>query len=177
MKKRKLNKEAWMNIKDYEGLYQISSLGRVYNVKTDRILSPSFCCGYPRVGLVKDKKQRTFQIHRLIAIAFIPNSHNYPCINHKDETRTNNSIPNLEWCSYKYNSNYGTFPERVGDRFAKPVVQKTKSGEIIKIYKSAKQAEREIGVCSSNIIKCINGKLKTAGKFIWENVNEDYKGV
>lgn len=102
-------KEEFRPIKGYEGLYEVSNLGNVRNVKTGRILK-SFDNkrGYLTIRLSKNGKSSKFYIHRLVAEAFISNPNNYPVINHKDEIKTNNSIDNLEWCTQKYNINYGT---------------------------------------------------------------------
>ena len=108
----KLEKEEWRDIKGFERLYQVSSLGRVMNHK-GRIIKPyvdrrkewySYC----RVGLWKDGKCRKHAVHRLVAEAFLPNPNNYPMINHKDENPSNNRVNNLEWCDCSYNLNYGT---------------------------------------------------------------------
>lgn len=99
--------EQWINIENFEGLYQISDKGRVRNVKTDRILIPKITKrGYKTITLSKDGIKYFFQIHRLVAKAFIPNPNNYPCVNHKDENGENNNVDNLEWCTHKYNTNY-----------------------------------------------------------------------
>lgn len=106
------NIEIWKDIPDYEGLYQVSNLGRVKSFKRngnskDRILKPSKNrCGYLQVILYKNRKTETFTVHRLVALAFISNPLNLPCINHKDENKENNNISNLEWCTQQYNATY-----------------------------------------------------------------------
>lgn len=128
--------EEWRDIKGYEGFYQVSNLGRVRSLdryknqvsKRGRIY-PAFCPGrilkqtyrgnYLRVNLYHlsgngiSYNGESFSVHRLVAEAFIPNPNNLPCINHKDENKENNCVDNLEWCTYKYNSNYGTIRERL----------------------------------------------------------------
>ena len=168
--------ELWKEIKGYEGLYKVSSFGRIKNISTGKILSPYISGGgYPVVKLYKNKTQYNNFTHRLIAIAFIPNPNNYPFINHKDENKVNYNIDNLEWCTCQYNLTYGTYQQRRIDKRIIPVVQKTKSGEIIKIHKSRIEAERETGIPHGNINMCISGKLKTAGGYIWENASEKVK--
>ena len=117
-------KESWKDIKDFEGLYQVSNRGKVKRIKSiivdisqggvrtreipERLLKQSFAgCGYCSVMLSKNGKVRRFNVHRLVAEAFIPNPSNLPEINHKDENKTNNCVDNLEWCTSKYNANYG----------------------------------------------------------------------
>ena len=104
----KMKNEIYKDIVGYEGLYKISNYGNVFSCITNKILKPSFHTKTKHLGvtLCKDKKYKRFQIHRLVAQAFIPNPLNLPCINHKDEDPTNNYEENLEWCDYEYNNQY-----------------------------------------------------------------------
>lgn len=116
--------EIWKDIKGYEGLYQVSNLGRIKSlertieVKTkhstcrtikERILKPEKCKStqYLYVNLNKFGNVKHCTVHRLVAEAFIPNPDNLPQINHLDENRSNNCADNLEWCTNKHNCNYG----------------------------------------------------------------------
>lgn len=114
--------EKWKPIPGYEGLYEVSSYGRVRSLERyksnngglqlikEKILKPhNTKKGYLTVQLCNKK----FTVHRLVAQAFIPNPDNLPMINHLDEDKTNNVADNLEWCDAKYNSNYGTSIERM----------------------------------------------------------------
>lgn len=121
-----MNNEEWRDIKGYEGLYQVSSLGRVKTLNyrkhgREKILKPIIhkYTGYCVIGLTKENKQKQYKIHRLVAEAFLNNPNNYPVINHKDEDKTNNNINNLEWCSQAYNINYGTRNRKVGEKLSK----------------------------------------------------------
>lgn len=114
--------EVWKDIDEYKGLYQISNLGRVKSLKKyagkslreEKILKTyKDKDGYIKVILCKNNKTRFLSIHRLLAEAFIPNPENLPQINHKDENKENNDIDNLEWCTCKYNINYGSRNERM----------------------------------------------------------------
>ena len=71
--------------------------------------------GYKQINLYKDGKMKRYLVHRLVAIAFIPNPNNLPVVNHKDECKSNNNVNNLEWCTYEYNNNYGTKKERLSE--------------------------------------------------------------
>lgn len=114
-------KETWQDIPEYEGLYQASTLGRIRSV--DRLVpginghfkqlkgiilnQTTAGRGYASVMLSKNGVTKRWNVHRLIALTFIPNPDRLPEINHKDEDKTNNIWTNLEWCDSKYNANYG----------------------------------------------------------------------
>ena len=111
-----MTNEIWKDIEGYEGLYQVSNTGKVKSFRgnKEKILKATVMPhNYRRVQLSKDGKNRGFFVHRLVAKAFIPNPDNLPIINHKDEDPSNNNMENLEWCTYKYNSNYGTSKQRI----------------------------------------------------------------
>ena len=114
--------EIWKDVKGFEGLYLVSSFGRVKRVEHEsrqrnygeRIKKTGKDKdGYITVMLYKGRKQKLCKVHRLVAEAFIPNPTKLPMINHKDETRENNSVSNLEWCDSTYNNNYGTRNQRL----------------------------------------------------------------
>jgi len=99
--------EIWKNVIDYEGIYQISNLGNLKNIKTNKILKVNNKKEkYLNVSLYKNGKQKTFYIHRLIALIFIPNPHKLPMINHIDGNKQNNDILNLEWCTNRENTSH-----------------------------------------------------------------------
>ena len=91
-------KEEYRDIKGYEGLYQVSNLGRVKSLGNNKSKKEKILSGYPSTGgylqviLCKNNKKKPFSIHRLVAQAFIPNVNNYPQVNHKDEDKTNNKV-------------------------------------------------------------------------------------
>ena len=94
--------------------YSVSDSGQVMNNKTGRILKTyAHKDGYRAVKLYHNRKNKTLLVHRLVALAFIPNPCNYPQINHKDENTSNNCVENLEWCTGKYNCNYGGHNQRL----------------------------------------------------------------
>ena len=162
--------EIWKDIKDYEGMYQVSSEGRVKSLKygEEKILKNNKNnSGYLSVSLSKDGKRKTYSIHRLVAQAFISNPNNLLEINHIDEDKTNNRVENLEWCTKQYNNNYGTKNERAAERNTKRILQFTKEGEFIKKWDSTMQIERELGFNGGNITKCCKGKCKLTYGYKW----------
>ena len=107
-------KEIWKDIIGFEGIYEISNLGRIRRIKTGRILSTRRSDGwYITVTLYKDKKRYGKSLHRLVAETFVPNPYNLPEVNHIDEDKINNRADNLEFCDRKYNVNYGTIKDRI----------------------------------------------------------------
>ena len=113
--------EIWRDIDGYNGLYQVSNLGRVKSVerytkhnvskickRRERFLGSTNEYGYRVVGLYKDGKQKLYKVHRLVAQTFIPNPNNLPEINHINEIRNDNRVENLEWCDRDYNLHYGS---------------------------------------------------------------------
>ena len=158
--------ETWKAIDGYDGLYEVSDLGRVKSLwyGKEKILKPqNGAPGYLQVGLHKDGQKKVLLIHRLVAEAFIPNPNNLETINHKDEVKTNNVSSNLEWMSRADNVAYSQ------PRWAKRSVQMfdKSTGELLATFPSLMEAERVTGISRSHISKCCNGKLKSAGGYIW----------
>ena len=107
--------EQWRDVVGYEGLYEVSNLGRVRNKCTGKILKPRInVWGYYQINLHKDRVMKTKTVHRLVAEAWIPR---VDCdkdqVNHINEIKTENVVDNLEWCSINYNNSWGTHNERV----------------------------------------------------------------
>ena len=172
--------EAWKDIRGYEGLYQVSSFGRIrslgMNGKRARIMTQEISVhGYCRIGLwSRDHVQKHYSVHRLVANAFIGDCEGYQ-INHLDEIKTNNRVENLQIVTSKENCNYGTRNEKISKInktnsyiWDKPVVQYSIDGEYIAEYASRLEAERQTGVNGVNIGRVCMGKRKTAGGYIWK---------
>ncbi|MBN3421750.1 NUMOD4 domain-containing protein [Clostridium botulinum] len=99
--------EIFENIEGYEGYYKVTNTGKVFSCKRNIFLKQRIDNkGYKRICLHLDGEVKDYQVHRLVARAFIENPNNYPIINHKDQNPLNNNVENLEWCTYKYNNNY-----------------------------------------------------------------------
>ena len=168
-------REEWADIEGYEGLYQISTHGRVKNVAKSRLLKPcKHRTGYLTVMLYKNGAYKRVLIHRLVASAFLPKDSSTYLVNHKDENKENNILENLEWCTREYNMNYGDLGKRLsikrgsGARNKKPVCQIDMNGEIIQVWESIASASRNTGTARTSIYECCRGIHKTANGFKWE---------
>lgn len=183
--------EVWKDVVGYEGLYQVSNLGRVKSLDKvistrngyssfeksikGRVLKQVLVMGYLKVHLVNIGKGKSIPVHRFVAMAFISNKNNYPQVNHKDEDKTNNIVDNLEWCTALYNNNYGTRNERISknqnnDRKNKPILQFTSDGKFVKEWVSITEASK-YGFQRRSIQRCLNGEYKRHYKFIWKYKN------
>lgn len=188
-----MEKEIWKDIESFEGLYQVSSKGRIRSLdrnvhhrnscqfKKGIILLPLKAgANYLYVNLWKNNKRKFVGIHRLVALAFIPNPLGLKQVNHKDENKSNNNVSNLEWCDAKYNINYGTTRQKISEGvirnngFAVPIIQKDIYGNQIATFRSAAEAERATGICASSIRKVCKKRpwFKTAGGFYWEEISK-----
>lgn len=190
--------EIWKDIQGYEGRYQISSFGRVkalsfwHNNRFGGYMTHEHIIngrisrkGYRYVALQKENEAKEFKVHRLVALHFIQNPHSYPQVNHKDEDKSNNHVSNLEWCTNKYNCNYGTRTDRIlvsrgqkrkerhPNRVKKKIIQYDKDGNFIRNWECAKDVKNELGIDNGDIGKCCKGKKNTAGGYKWKYAEDE----
>ena len=171
--------EKWKDIVGFEDCYSVSSFGRIYSKRSEKILKTgNDAYGYPRVTLRIGKfNKKTFKVHRLVAEAFIDNPKKLPQVNHKDENKKNNKVGNLEWCTPFYNVNYGSRSEKcrnsqINDiNKSKPVLQYDKNMNLLNEFQSINEASRELGFFNTNISSCCIGKIKTSMGYIWRFKN------
>lgn len=157
--------EIWKEVEGYEGLYQVSNLGRVKSKnKTLHLNTNTY--GYKHVTLSKDNVQKTVLVHRLVASAFIGNPSGKPQINHKDGNKNNNAESNLEWVTQESNNRHAI---ETNLRQVKKVAAVDNSGNVIKVLNNRMEVNEFLGrsVCQDLITRCCNGKRKTAYGYSW----------
>ena len=199
-------REEWRPIRNYEGLYEVSNMGNVkslertvwdsvrgyYRTVHERILKGRDSGqGYQKVQLCKDGKIKNYFVHQLVATAFCENQEGYTEVNHLDENPKNNCADNLEFCSRKYNVNYGTRTERQAEKIrgkkqseetikkrveklGKPVLAIHKINGLILEFPSAHEASRVLRINQGSITRCCQGKQMTAKgyTFFYANAND-----
>lgn len=175
-----LDGEIWRDIKGYEGLYKVSNKGRIRTTKRRGSSGGIMKCqiwgaGYPCVRIGGTCHHELLNVHRLVAEAFLPNPDNLPCVNHKDEDKTNNCVENLEWCSYQYNNTYGTMAYRSINHpsTSKCIMQLSKTGEPIATYPSIKEASRKTGISYQVLISYLHERYHTGGGYDWKLITQE----
>ena len=167
--------------------YVVYEDGRIWSCKTNKFLKPAYTkSGYASVELFNNAGGKRLLIHRLVANAYIPNPHNFPQVNHKDENPKNNHVSNLEWCTAKYNMNYGNGAKtrhskvdytnpiyketaiRNGRKVSRPVVMIDDGGNRIASFTSAVDASQHTGIYKTNITRSARSSYLKAGGYKWE---------
>lgn len=189
--------EIWRDIEGYEGLYQVSNLGRIKSFisqrnKKEKILHPSNDKdGYLFIGLYKNGNQKPKRVHRIVAGNFIPNTNNKPQVNHINGDKKDNRVENLEWCTCKENivhaweeglhklskEHHKKMVEAAAKVCSKPVMQFTIEGEYINEFSSANKAAKSVNGFHPEIIRCCRGIIKSYNGFIWKFKITDYEDV
>lgn len=170
------------DIKEFEGRYAITENGEVWSYKHKKFLKPKLVNGYYTVDLFKNGQGTKYPmlVHRLVAMTYIANPDNLPEVNHKDECKTNNCVSNLEWCTHKYNMNYGTRTQRAESNKTAEMWKRIRGASAFAhrkmvicvetgvIYNSVSEAADALKVSASHISSCCRGKRKACGGYHWE---------
>ena len=179
--------EEWRPVVGYEGLYEVSNLGRVRSLdryidsvnvfgepykrfSKGRVLKLLYDDkGYQRITLYNGITDKQKLVHRLVAQAYIPNKDNLPEVNHKDQNPANNCVDNLEWCDRIYNVNYSDARERQWRAVSRPIEQLTMDGQHIAYYLGIKTICRKLNMCRNTIQRCLHGRKrhKSAYGYLW----------
>lgn len=192
--------EEWKDVVGYEGIYQVSSYGRVKKNNGKELSQRKDQDGYLIVTLYKGGIRADYKAHRLVGMAFIDNPNNYPVINHKDENPSNNHVENLEWCTVKYNCNYGNRNKKLSEALkrcshahvqgernyfygkhflrglhpqAKKVAKLDSQGNILAVFDCTIDAAENVGCNPTAISMACNGKRNKIKGFQWKHLNED----
>ena len=191
--------EIWKNIEEYPD-YMVSNMGRIkrlstgYYRRTEKILKPQLQNnGYLHIKLSQKDKTKCILVHRLVAQVFIPNPNNLPQVNHINEDKTDNRVENLEWCTQKYNINYGNgISKRVKTNkengtykkigkinskiHSKSILQFSKDNSFIRKWDCIMDVQRELGYDNKQICSCLKNRQKTAKGFKWVYA-DDYERI
>ena len=168
-------KEEWKPIKGYEGLYEVSNMGRVKSLHygKERIMStPDDSSGYKRVKLTKQITKGK-QVHRLVAEAFIPNPMNLLVVNHLDGDKHNNCVSNLEWCSNKENTNHAIKTGLMKLTTNPKPIMVYRSDKFVGTFKSMAECANKLNCDRRGITNVIHGRHKTHHGFSFKLVNND----
>lgn len=174
--------EIWKDVKGYEGLYQVSNLGRVKRLDKNRIIKGgAYPNGYLFVVLCKNNNPKGHMVHRLVAQAFIPNLDNKPEIDHINTIKSDNRVSNLKWATRKENTlnpltvkhrieAHSWMKDRKGKNHiqSKEIIQLNLNGEVVREWESIGEAERHTGFNHANIVTCLKGKQKTSYGYLWK---------
>ena len=169
-------RERWVDIDGFDGMYEVSSMGRVrsnmLHKEAGHIMRPGDVGRYYQVGLRKDGRYYHMLVHRLVAQAFIPNPDNLPGVNHINEDGHDNRVENLEWCTRKGNINHGARTLRAAAKKSKPVEQlDKKTGKSIAVYANARRADEQVeGADYRHISDCCIGRRKSHAGYLWRYV-------
>lgn len=160
--------EVWRDIPGYEGLYEVSSAGRVRNLaRGGRLLKPwKHPAGYVCVTLCAEIHDKRL-VHRLVADVFLSNADRKPQVNHINGDKTDNRVENLEWCTGAENSRHSAYTLGNESTIRKRRVKCIETGMV---YPSVAAAARNAGTWNQNIVKCCQGERKRAGGLHWEYV-------
>lgn len=179
--------EIWKDIEGYEGLYMVSSHGRVWSRRYNLIMKPILRGNYLSVTLFKDKKSTKTSIHRLVAYNFLNEIKGKNYVNHIDEDKVNNKASNLEWVTHTENINHGTRTEKAKQtmktsiKYRNGIKTRAKmlSMAIVgvdpnnnKIYFNSQQDAKRSGFDQRLISRCINGKTRTHKGYKWYKQSE-----
>ena len=158
--------EEWKDIKGYEGLYQVSNEGRIKRlagvtprgIKGDLPIKEHFLNGYKSSNkhIVVELQGKPFYIHQLVAEAFVPNTHGYTVVHHKDHNPDNNNSENLLWMDDLEHRKHHA--KTIGENLSKKVCQCTLDGELVKIWDRMIDAARSLGINQGSISNCCNGR-------------------
>ena len=171
--------EIWMPIKNFEGLYEVSNTGKIKSLNYNHTKKEGLLkfkkdkYGYLEVFLFKDKIKYKFKVHRLVAIHFIPNIKNKPCVDHINTNKEDNNVENLRWVTHKENNNNPLTKKKTIDNHAdfigikNPNRKEVYCFELNRVFGCIQEASKELNINNGSIGKCCKGIYKMAGSYHW----------
>lgn len=193
-----LPNERWKDIIGYEGLYQVSTYSRVKSLnckhqQIEKILLQKISKqGYYIITLSKNNNLKYYRVNRLVAETFIPDKSNFKSmpdenrdeidldkleINHKDENKLNNRVDNLEWCTHKYNCNYGTRVERIKNKQEIKINQYSLDGTYLRTWNSLSKIKVILNYNIGHISDVCNNKRRSAHGYLWKKYDENINNI
>lgn len=175
--------EIYKPIKGYEDYYEVSNYGKVRRIKYEnngnktQYKLPNYLKprkdkdGYLRYDLCLNNKVKRFMAHRLVALTFLENFNNYPCVNHKDGNKENNYVDNLEFCTVQYNNLHALstgLRNMKNNKLSKQVEQYDMNDNLLNTFKSANEAHRITGLSQGHISECCRGEIKQYNGYKWK---------
>lgn len=177
---KKIEKYPYYFVNEYGEIKQkshilIDTMGRKRFIKENKVTQRLDKDGYWRVMLTAGlQKPKNIPTHRLVAMAFIPNPNNLPCINHINENKQDNRVENLEWCNVAYNNNYGNRLKRVRKTAIRNHGKKVVAvkDNIFYYFDSISQAAEKLNLNQSNISSCLSKRLNNTGGYEFKHLKE-----
>ncbi|MBO7720014.1 NUMOD4 motif-containing HNH endonuclease [Candidatus Saccharibacteria bacterium] len=172
--------EDWKPVVGFEGLYEVSNLGRVRSLPRNGTRKKgtirqfgNVANGYRAVLLARFGEHKNALVHRLVAEAFIPNPQNKPCVNHIDGDKWNNAVDNLEWCTYAENIAHSI--RVLHQHKNSPLAVSVLCVETGVVYNSVAEAARKTGILRTAIHNCVGGFSATSGGYHWKKITQGEK--
>lgn len=156
------------DVKGYEGRYAVTEDGQVWSYKTKRFLKSKISRGYEQVVFSVENQQKTFSVHRLVAMAYIPNPEELPQVGHKDDNPSNNCVENLYWTNALENNSRAHRTNIISNQRKKQVFCQ----ELNRVFTSMEEAAEELKINAKGISNCCCGKAKTCGGYHWRYADE-----
>lgn len=173
------NGHIWRPVQGFEERYSVNDVGDIIDLSRGALVSHyKDRDGYHVVHLSAGDGTFTKRVHRIVALAFIPNPLRKPTVNHIDENKDNNSVSNLEWATYREQVHHGSRTLRAKDTIDScKVLQIDSSGEIVRCYQSVREAAKAMGVRPAIILHSLKGRQRESCGFHWQYCGDNQHSI